>query len=235
MAERISGELRYEELINPDRNDIILARLYKDAISLLDMGLDPRNVKNLLGTFAYVTAFVRTPLRVFPVEKLPKDAKWKDAETISSGFSNEGSPKTKREGHTFQFLAIGDDLYIKPYLVPGLGENFPDSKAAKSKTVVIHDYKANSAIETLYGDLPEAPRYDKSLAFPAAKQFYDIPKELASGLAKINPEFEDAIRGYWQLHGLKIWPRHILRDMKDVIEEKRKAREEMEKDNAVQN
>lgn len=116
-----------EEIFSSNRNELFLSRLSGDIEKLESIGLNKKDIKTILSTFAYVRVWANTPNFLYPALKLPKGYTWKSGEIHKVSYSKVNSK-------TYIFLPIDKDLYIKGFEV--LGTNITDSKIA-----YIKDYK----------------------------------------------------------------------------------------------
>ena len=91
-----------------NRDDIFMNRLADDIGKLQAAGYSDEQVKSMLGTFEYVKTWCSWPRWAFPVDKLPKGAKWKDAEKY-----HQKAEYYKCDAETWYFLSFGEDLYIR--------------------------------------------------------------------------------------------------------------------------
>lgn len=194
----LDGYVRYNEMIGPDRDDILQRRMMDDAIALYDMGLKPAMVRQFLGTLDYVQVYFTIPKRFEQVEALPKGAKWSTAEKIEVFFDEQKK--------TFRFLPFDGDLYIKPYTIMAFP---PDTKAGKAQTIVIRGYESLTAEEVLYGEpLPPMPDGEGDPA-----KFNSISHGYVKAMPIPNASIAEGIVMYWNKHGMRIWPGSILRDV----------------------
>ena len=133
---------RLAEVWSEDRDVIVAKRLDEDITKLREAGYDDAEIKKMIGTFKYVKFYSANPSWLFPVDKLPKGAKWSDGTKYTS-------TRTRKK---YTFLPIGDDLYIKEgdFII---GVNIRDTVHAKIK-----NFRSMTVVDVLkgfnYEDIP---------------------------------------------------------------------------------
>ena len=200
----LDGKIRRDDLLGTDRDIKFFTRLNDDAGQLMDAGLPHEMVKRVLGSFDYVKAYVQLPENVYQVKALPKGVKWSSAIKLKTQKYDTGKKYSKAQS-TFWFLPIDNDLYMKPWTLPGFTEDY--------KTVCIYNWRDYTVDELFVGVLPPFISENFTDNRIAARTRDRHIKENYKLFTKIGYQelgtcdIVDALTMFWKGNGLKIFQR----------------------------
>lgn len=90
-----------------NRDQVFLQWLVEDITALQKAGFSIKGIKKMLGSLDYVKIWAANPSWLFPITGLPKGFRWRDGQKFVQ-------KRTRRsDGHTYVFLPVAEDLYIK--------------------------------------------------------------------------------------------------------------------------
>lgn len=118
-----------------DRDSTFLQWLAEDVTLLRDAGFSVEETIKMICSLSYVKFWCANPSWLYPIAGLPTGYRWRDGQKFV-----QRARAQKADAHTYIFLPIGEDLYIKG--ICAVGTHITDFKGAKIKgfrTLAYHE------------------------------------------------------------------------------------------------